>query len=155
MERGTIRALQQADETDNWVMNIPEAITRPLSAYAREPLILVIDVHEERLVWVVRLLAFAHYHVHATFTPLEMLIWYIEHPALPQAVLLGEVDGSNLFLVHRLMQRLARQRGREMPLVFLAAYFPEGEADTRSFSLSSDGCFALLELLWHVVVRNR
>jgi hypothetical protein len=132
-------------------MNTADAITQPLPAYAREPLLLVIDAQEERLVWAVRLLTFAHYHVYATLTPLEMLIWYVQHPMSPQVVLLGEIDRHNLFLV----QRLIRRRKKEIPLIFLATYFPNTEAaDVESSPSSStrDG-LALLEVLWQLVVR--
>jgi hypothetical protein len=136
-------------------MNTADAITQPLPAYAREPLLLVIDAQEERLVWVVRLLTFAHYHVHAAPTPLEMLVWYVQHPMSPQAVLLGQVDRHNLFLVQRLLQRIVRRRKKEVPLIFLATYLPDTEVAGVESSLSSSmrGGFALLELLWQLVVR--
>ncbi len=59
-------------------MYIEDVITIPLPAFAREPLLVVIDVQETRRALVARLLTFAHYQVYVPNTAGEALIWFMQ-----------------------------------------------------------------------------
>ena len=136
-------------------MNISSAITYPLTLNVQEPFILLVDMHTERRRWVVSLLTFAHYHVRAVATPQEFFTWYLQHPMVPQAILIGQSSQQNLFFVQRFLQRMDTQREKAIPVLLLVNYLPFTiSLRNRTFNPNAAGCFALLEDLWRVVPRH-
>ena len=136
-------------------MNAADAITSPLPAFARSPLLMVIDIREDRLDWVLRVLAFANYHAYAAATPLEAFSWYMQYLVVPEAILLGQIRQQELFFVYRLLQRMVLQPGNEVPVLYLSTYIPDTAfMSIHPFSSNSPGCYPLLEALWQIVPRR-
>lgn len=135
-------------------MDIADITTSPLPAHAREPLLLVIDAYEERCMLLIRLLAFANYRTYAATTSQEASTWYTQHAMVPEAILFGYMNSLEHFFFRRLREHMATQRGKDIPAISLALYFPDTVSMSNSaFSAGSYGGFALLELLWQVVPR--
>ncbi len=130
-------------------MYIEDVITSPLPAFAREPLLVVIDNQEVRRAWVAQLLTFAHYQVYVPNTAGEALIWFTQHLIAPQAILFGDLNPVDQSFTQRLFERVVIQNGRQIPVISLVD-FPE----TRSTS-NPRGCSALLEILWLEVPRSK
>jgi hypothetical protein len=130
-------------------MYIEDVITSPLPAFAREPLLVVIDNQEVRRAWVAQLLTFAHYQVYVPNTAGEALIWFTQHLIAPQAILFGDLNPVDQSFTQRLFERVVIQNGRQIPVISLVD-FPE----TRSTS-NPPGCSALLEILWLEVPRSK
>lgn len=140
----------------NNAVDITEATTQPLPASRREPLLMVIDGNNERRVWVVRLLTYAEYRVYDTSTPLEAFMWWVQHPYVPQALLIGTVAPANLFFVQRLVQQIMMLSRKNVPIISLLAYLPDSAfISTRRTPIDARGTFALLEVLWRTVPRHR
>jgi hypothetical protein len=136
-------------------METSEITTSPLPTPIVEPLLILIDAHDVRHRWVVSLLAFANYHVYATWRPLEAYAWYLEHQMAPQVLLLGQLNPQERFFARRFWQLMATRQGKNIPVVSLETYFPvAGARGTPSFSPSARGCFGLLEILWRLVARR-
>jgi len=135
-------------------MDIADITTSPLPAHAREPLLLVIDAYEERCMLLIRLLAFANYKTYAVKTLQEASIWYTQYAIVPEVILFGYLNSLEHFFVRLLLERMSTQRGKDIPAISLALYFPDTlSMSISAFSSASQGCFALLELLWQVVPR--
>ncbi len=130
-------------------MYIEDVITIPLPAFAREPLLVVIDVQETRRALVARLLTSAHYQVYVPNTAGEALIWFMQHLIAPQAILLGNVNPLDQFFTERLFERVVMQNGRQIPVISLVDL-----PGTRSTD-ELPGCSALLEILWLEVPRYK
>lgn len=128
-------------------MYIEDVITIPLPAFAREPLLVVIDAQETRRAFVSRLLTFAHYQVYVPNTAGDALIWFMEHLIAPQAILLGNVNPLDQFFTQRLFERVVMQKGRQIPVISLVDLPGARSADDLA------GCSALLEILWLEVPR--
>ena len=141
---------------NNNAVDITDATTQPLPTSRREPLLMVIDGNDERRVWVVRLLTYAEYRVYDTSTPLEAFMWWVQHPFVPQALLIGTVAPANLFFVQRLVQQIAMLSRRNVPIISLLAYLPDSAfIGVRHTPIDARGTIALLEVLWRMVARHR
>ncbi len=145
-------------ENRRGVVPITDAITVPLPARQREPLLIIIDGLSLRRIWTTHLVTFAHYHSYAAATPLEAYIWCMQHPIVPQAFLLGQIEEQGQFFVQRLRQWcLQQQTGRhhkEPPLIALTHYLPDMTFIGTYEAIGSEyGCFELLEMLWATVPR--
>ena len=130
-------------------MYIEDVITSPLPAFAREPLLVVIDNQEVRRAWVAQLLTFAHYQVYVPNTAGEALIWFTQHLIAPQAILFGDLNPVDQSFTQRLFERVVIQNGRQIPVISLVDF-----SETRSTS-NPRGCSALLEILWLEVPRYK
>ena len=130
-------------------MYIEDVITSPLPAFAREPLLVVIDNQEVRRAWVAQLLTFAHYQVYVPNTAGEALIWFTQHLIAPQAILFGDLNPVDQSFTQRLFERVVIQNGRQIPVISLVDFH-----ETRSTS-NPRGCSALLEILWLEVPRSK
>ena len=135
----------------NRAMRIEDAVKIPLPAYARDPLLVVVDAHEERLTWVVNLLTFANYRVYAPSSTVEAFTWSVQHLIVPQAILFGEINPPDRYYLQWLLRRVDTQRGRQIPIVFLPAYLPDRAP---SFSPDARGSIEILQLLWQEVPRR-
>lgn len=136
-------------------MDIANITTSPLPLDAREPILLIIDAWEERSKLLIRLLAFANYKTYAVKTLQEASIWYTQYAIAPEVILFGYMNSLEHFFVRLLRERMSTQRGKDVPAISLALYFPDTLSTSFSaFSSASQGCFALLELLWQVVPRS-
>ena len=133
---------------------LADALTQPFPAYLREPLLILIDANNERRVWVVRLLTLAYYHVYDTESPLEAFTWWVQHPSIPQALLLGYVSPSNQFFVQRLRQQVEQLSRKALPMIVLTPYLPDSAfASLRRAPTDSRGPLALLDILWRTIPR--
>ena len=130
-------------------MYIEDVITSPLPAFAREPLLVVIDNQEVRRAWVAQLLTFAHYQVYVPNTAGEALIWFTQHLIAPQAILFGDLNPVDQSFTQRLFERVVIQNGRQIPVISLVDF-----SETRPTS-NPRGCSALLEILWLEVPRSK
>jgi hypothetical protein len=128
---------------------IEDVITSPLPAFAREPLLVVIDNQEVRRAWVAQLLTFAHYQVYVPSTAGEALIWFTQHLIAPQAILFGDLNPVDQSFTQRLFERVVIQNGRQIPVISLVDF-----SETRPTS-NPRGCSALLEILWLEVPRSK
>jgi len=136
-------------------MDIANITTSPLPLHAREPILLVIDAWEERSKLLIRLLAFANYKTYAVKTLQEASIWYTQYAIVPEIILFGYMNSLEHFFFRLLRERMSTQRGKDVPAISLALYFPDTlSTSVSAFSSASQGCFALLELLWQVVPRD-
>ena len=130
-------------------MYIEDVITSPLPAFAREPLLVVIDNQEVRRAWVAQLLTFAHYQVYVPNTAGEALIWFTQHLIAPQAILFGDLNPVDQSFTQRLFERVVMQNGRQIPVISLVDLPGTRSAD------ELPGCSALLEILWLEVPRYK
>ena len=136
-------------------MNIEDAATSPLPRTVSEPLLLLLDIREARRIWVMWILGLAHYHVYAPATATEAVIWFLQHPVAPRAILVGDLYPHEQGLIQLLFRRYAVQSGRQIPIVALADDAPETVLTSEPFSsLDPRQGMDLLELLWREVSRS-
>jgi hypothetical protein len=134
-------------------MDIADIATGSVPVYTtHEPILILIDAREARRAWVISLLAFANYRVYAASTSLEAFTWYLKHPVMPQALLLGQVTQQEYLFISRLLQRIKEQTRKQLPIIPLETYLPTSYSP---LATGSRGSYGLLEHLWRVVARPR
>ncbi|MGH2515541.1 MAG: hypothetical protein ACRDHP_07780 [Ktedonobacterales bacterium] len=122
--------------------------------------LLVIDADEARGQRLARLLTLAGYRPHATASPFQALERYLGDSFFPQAIVLGQMEEQQEFLLTRLVQRMLRDRAETPPLISMPLDVPD-EAPILVDPLQpfyhtvSDECIRVLEMIWRALPATR
>lgn len=122
--------------------------------------ILVVDAHTMRAQRVARLLTLAGYRPIVATSPVEAFTRCLRGSWEPEAALIGAVDQANRLPLTRMVEHLAKRRGRELPILALPAFVPElaplhADPAIPYFHTSSPTSVAFFEELWRLLPQTR
>lgn len=122
--------------------------------------LLVIDADEARAQRFARLVTLAGYRPYVTTSPFQALERFLHDSFTPQAIVLGQMDEQQEFLLTRLVQRMLRDRAETPPLISMPPHVPATppiQADPLQpfYHTISAECIAVLEAIWRALPATR